>query len=214
MKKFNSFAYALTFLIVLCGSRVALAEEKCQGGNEGNHERSPFGRRNSLFDQDFGLAFSPGDFLTSVMSPFGFHEYYRPWRHLASFNRDVGSTIKTDKDKFTINLDVQHFSPEDITVKTVDGYVVVEGKHEEKEDEHGFVSRQFVRRYSLPEGVAAEQVSSQLSSDGVLTVTAPRQELEPQRERLVPITPTGPVRKEAKDQTDQETCDKDSCSKQ
>ncbi|KAI8425626.1 hypothetical protein MSG28_011443 [Choristoneura fumiferana] len=209
MKRFSEFAYTLTFLIIFFGAgsrKLAFAEEKCKE----NRERSLFGRRNSLFDQDFGLAFSPGDFLTSVMSPFGFHEYYRPWRHLASFNRDVGSTIKTDKDKFTINLDVQHFSPEDITVKTVDGYVVVEGKHEEKEDEHGFVSRQFVRRYSLPEGVAAEQVSSQLSSDGVLTVTAPRQELEPQRERLVPITPTGPVRKEAKEGS----CEKESCSKQ
>lgn len=211
MKKCN-VAYALLFLIVLFESRVASAEEKCQGGGEGNHERSPFARRNSLFDQDFGLAFSPGDFLT-MMPSFGLHDYYRPWRHLASFNRDVGSTIKSDKDKFTINLDVQHFRPEDITVKTVDGYVVVEGKHEEKEDEHGFVSRQFVRRYSLPEGVEPEKVLSQLSSDGVLTITAPRQELATRGERLVPITQTGPVRKEAKE-AKEGSCEKESCSKQ
>jgi len=71
-------------------------------------------------------------------------------------------------------LDVQQFSPDEITVKTIDNQVIIEAKHEEKQDEHGYISRQFVRRYVLPSSHDLANVTSTLSSDGVLTITAPR----------------------------------------
>lgn len=52
--------------------------------------------------------------------------------------------------------------------------VVVEGKHEERADDHGYISRHFVRRYVLPEQYNLEQINSSLSSDGVLTISAPK----------------------------------------
>lgn len=58
--------------------------------------------------------------------------------------------MNIDSEKFEVILDVQQFSPNEITVKVTDKYIVVEGKHEEKQDEHGFVARQFSRRYLLP----------------------------------------------------------------
>ena len=73
-----------------------------------------------------------------------------------------------------MNLDVQQFKPEEMTVKMVDDFVVVEGKHEERQDEHGYISRQFQRRYKLPSDIDPASVVSQLSSDGVLTITAPK----------------------------------------
>jgi len=88
-------------------------------------------------------------------------------------------------------LDVQQFKPDEITVKTVNNFVVVEGKHEERQDEHGFISRQFQRRYKLPDDTDADTVVSQLSSDGVLTIHAPKMALPPPSgERIVPITHT------------------------
>jgi crystallin alpha B len=49
----------------------------------------------------------------------------------------------------------------------------VEGKHEEKaEDGSRMVARQFVRKYTLPQGAKPEDVTSNLSSDGVLVITA------------------------------------------
>lgn len=154
-----------------------------------------------IMDQHFGLGLSPSDLLSISNGPLNSRDYYRPWRHLAAAARDLGSSIKTDKDKFQVNLDVQHFSPEEISVKTADGYIVVEAKHEEKKDQHGYISRQFTRRYSLPDGCIPEMVESRLSSDGVLTVVAPRKMAAAvQGERTVPIAQTGPVRKEIKDQ--------------
>lgn len=38
-----------------------------------------------------------------------------------------------DRDRFVVNLDVKHFSPEELTVKVNDDYVEICGKHEERE---------------------------------------------------------------------------------
>ena len=91
-----------------------------------------------------------------------------------------------------MNLDVQQFKPDELIVKMMDDFVVVEGKHEERQDEHGFISRQFQRRYKLPSDIDPATVVSQLSSDGVLTITAPKKALPPAtpNERVVPITQT------------------------
>ncbi|XP_045772580.1 protein lethal(2)essential for life-like [Maniola jurtina] len=163
----------------------------------------PLVRPRRLVDQHFGLALTPDDLLTAVAAaPLVSRDYYRPWRHLAAAARDLGC-IKADKDKLQISLDVQHFAPEEISVKTADGFIIVEGKHEEKQDQHGYISRQFVRRYALPEGTLPETVESKLSSDGVLTITAPIKVPEAIKgERKVPIAQTGPVRKEIKDQSE------------
>ncbi|XP_071439971.1 protein lethal(2)essential for life-like [Hetaerina americana] len=117
--------------------------------------------------------------------------YYRPWRHAAS-PRGTKSSVSLDKDGFHVMMDVQQFSPEEITVKHVGNEVVVEGKHEEMPDEHGYISRHFVRRYILPKTVNADALTSNLSSDGVLTVAAPR--VQPQDSgnlRQIPISHTG-----------------------
>ncbi|MEQ2184556.1 hypothetical protein GOODEAATRI_009202 [Goodea atripinnis] len=42
------------------------------------------------------------------------------------------------------------------------------------EIDHGFVSREFLRKYRLPSGVIGADITSNLSSDGILTITAPR----------------------------------------
>lgn len=158
-------------------------------------------RPRRLYDQLFGLDLSPDDFLTDIVdrTMIPARKYLRPWRNLSLAARDVGSTIKSDKDKFQVNLDVQHFDPEEISVKTSDGYVVIEGKHEERKDDHGYISRQFKRRYALPEGCNPDTVESRLSSDGVLTITAPKVS-EKSDERAVPITHTGPVRRKPHDE--------------
>lgn len=73
-----------------------------------------------------------------------------------------------------MNLDVQQFKPEEIDVKIVDDYLVVEAKHEERADKHGFISRQFTRRYKLSENLDLDAIKSTISSDGILLITAPK----------------------------------------
>lgn len=71
-------------------------------------------------------------------------------------------------------LDVQQFAPNEISVKTQNNVIIVEAKHEEKQDEHGFIFRHFVRKYILPEDTEVMDITSSLSSDGVLTISAPK----------------------------------------
>nr|QDZ38466.1 small heat shock protein 22.2 [Lasioderma serricorne] len=156
-------------------------------------------RPSRLFNQQFGLHLDPEDFLTpTVLSPVPQITrcpflYYRPWTSAAA-TKDAGSTVKFDKDKFEVDLDVAQFKPEEVTVKlTGDREITVEGKHEEKEDEHGYISRRFTRRYILPKGVDVEKVASSLSSDGVLKITAPRVDEKKaiESERKVEVKQTG-----------------------
>ncbi|KAG7498564.1 hypothetical protein JOB18_013376 [Solea senegalensis] len=57
------------------------------------------------------------------------------------------SEIRTGQDSWKINLDVNHFSPEEITITTKEGYLQISGNHEERQDQHGMVSRCFSRKY-------------------------------------------------------------------
>ncbi|XP_058796929.1 protein lethal(2)essential for life-like [Phymastichus coffea] len=162
-------------------------------------------RPHRLVDQNFGHGLThdqliPSHFLESYAHP-SLHPlcrrnpmtYYRPWGELMRQMEGGGtSTVKADKDKFQVVLDVQQFKPEEINVKVVDKYVIVEGKHEEKQDEHGSISRHFVRKYLIPEQCNLDQVTSSLSSDGVLSITAPRKEQsKTTNEKVVKIEHTG-----------------------
>lgn len=97
------------------------------------------------------------------------------------------------KDGLQVRLDVKHFHASEITVKTIDNFIVVDAQHEEKEDEHGYVFRHFERRYPLPIGFKSENVISSISSDGILTVTAPKTS-DGSQVRHLKIERTGPIR--------------------
>lgn len=128
------------------------------------------------------------------------HQILRPLEQLSNHIsqmaiKDLGTV--DDDEKFQVSVDVKHFSPEEISVRVVEGHVIVEGKHQEKQDDHGYVSRQFVRRHALPQGCLPDTVQSQLSSDGVLTISAPKVLPMPSiGERIIPITHTGPINKQ------------------
>lgn len=99
----------------------------------------PF-RSSRLLDQEFGTGLRRDDLLSSMWSgqPSLLRSgYIRPWRQNNLKRESSGSTLNVDSDKFQVILDVQQFTPNEITVKTTDKFVVVEGKHEEKADEHG-----------------------------------------------------------------------------
>ena len=106
-----------------------------------------------------------------------------------SVQRRGASEVANDPNKFQVKMDCSHFKPEEIEVKTLDNNIVIHGKHEEKMDKHGWISREFTRRYTIPNECEANNVKSSLDSNGVLTIEAPKRQLEPLKdnERVVPI---------------------------
>ncbi|KAM8741120.1 alpha-crystallin B chain-like [Acanthopagrus schlegelii] len=95
------------------------------------------------------------------------------------------SEMRAEKDRYVIYLDVKHFSPDELSVSVSDEFITIHAKHEERQDDHGYVSREFLRKYRLPAGVTGPDVTSCLSADGVLTITAPRASAG--TERSIPI---------------------------
>nr|P02500.1 RecName: Full=Alpha-crystallin A chain [Trichechus inunguis] len=114
---------------------------------------------NRLFDQFFGEGLFEYDLL--------------PFQSLFRTVLDSGiSEVRSDRDQFLILLD--HFSPEDLTVKVLDDFVEIHGKHNERQDDHGYISREFHRRYRLPSNVDKSALSCSLSADGMLTFCGPK----------------------------------------
>merc|ERR1712209_264476 len=86
--------------------------------------------------------------------------------------------VKEDETKMEVSLDTSQYRPDELKVMVNDGVLTVEGKHEEKaEDGSKMVSRMFSRKYTLPPSAKSEEVVSNLSSDGVLVITAPKKNL-------------------------------------
>lgn len=154
----------------------------------------------SVFD-DFGYGFHPYDLAEMLRMPKEFRQMEQRAREMQ--RRMMGNTADmapvTGKDGFQVCLDVQQFNPNEITVKAQDNSVIVEGKHEERQDEHGHISRHFIRRYTLPKGYDANSISSELSSDGVLTIKAPPPQAIVNNERVISIQHTGPARLNVKE---------------
>nr|XP_027808777.1 heat shock protein beta-1 [Marmota flaviventris] len=158
-----------------------------------------------LFDQAFGLPRLPEEW-TQWFSSSAWPGYVRPLpaaegpgavaaaapaysRALSrQLSRGVSEILHT-ADRWRVSLDVNHFAPEELTVKTKDGVVEITGKHEERQDEHGYISRCFTRKYTLPPGVDPTLVSSSLSPEGTLTVEAPMPKPATQSAEItIPVT--------------------------
>ncbi|RWS10191.1 hypothetical protein B4U79_14046 [Dinothrombium tinctorium] len=138
----------------------------------------------------------PFDFTRDLLNPLDFSDfddYLWPLfivpHSMRRLQNNVRKGVKRNADGFKLQVDCTHFKPEELSVKTVDGELIVHGKHEERPDEHGYVKREFTRRYTIPEGVETEHMNSSLDSEGTLTITAPRKKLKTEsNERVIPIT--------------------------
>jgi len=86
--------------------------------------------------------------------------------------------VSYDQEKFTVEFSVPDYTPEELSIKTEGDILIVVAKQESKTKAgKSVVSKQFEQRFTLPSGVNPEKISSKLSKEGVLTVTAPRESL-------------------------------------
>merc|ERR1712179_22924 len=108
------------------------------------------------------------------------HAYPTVHNRAMSQSSDMSPKAKVsyDADKFQVEFNVEDYTPEELSIKTEGDVLIVLAKHETKAASgQSFVSKQFEQRFSLPSGVKIEKIASSLSKDGVLTVSAPRENL-------------------------------------
>ncbi|XP_032643901.1 heat shock protein beta-2 [Chelonoidis abingdonii] len=128
-----------------------------------------FANPSKIYDQNFGEGVSPAE----ILAPTLYHGYYIRPRINKQLDRGI-SEINLNEHKFQVFLDVCHFLPDEISVRTVDNLLEVTAQHSQKADRHGFISREFTRTYILPLDVDPLRVKATLSHDGILSVEAPR----------------------------------------
>jgi len=143
------------------------------------HTMTPFGGGG----REFGGMMMPMD---RAMRDLG-----RATRRLKKEVGDLQSNVVCDKDKFQARVDCHNFLPEEVTVRHREHDVIIEGRHEERPDEHGHITRSFTRRYRLPEDCNVDNVRCDLSTDGILTINVPRQQALAAGEKLLAIKQTG-----------------------
>jgi crystallin, alpha B len=161
----------------------------------------------------FGLGIHPEELLglhnrmmlpaSQSLLPTGYNRNWAmlPRREQQILDENARTKMTTAKDgSFQVCVDVHHFKPNEIHVSTKERNIVIEGKHEERTDDHGVIERKFVRKYTLPEGYDVEHLDSSLSSDGILTVKAPPPPaVKGGQGRILPIHHTGPAHLTVKD---------------
>ena len=132
------------------------------------------------------------------LEQFGFDSSLQP---SSTFGLGVGpdlSVIQNDPENFQLSLDVHNFEPHELSIKHVNDSIVIHGKlavilsctcnfnciqhitnhlfligkHEERNDPHGFLSREFTRRFTLPQSLDARKVCCHLGNNQ-LTILGP-----------------------------------------
>jgi len=113
-----------------------------------------------------------------------------PWTHGVTKDDEDDATItgfnKTDKN-YVYRLKVPQFSPDELEVKTVDDYLVMQGSHKDKDEGVGVgsIARSFKRQYFLPFDAMKDDLVCEIDKKGMLSVTMPRTPLEKKGEEKV-----------------------------
>lgn len=160
-----------------------------------DEKNDPFFRR----WHNFGQGIDPNE-VEAFSCPRSFYNQHHTghrWQQSLDHLHDNVSRSSIGKDGYQASFDVHQFAPNEITVETADddNIVIIKAHHDERLDDHGFISRQFTRRFSIPDGFKIGDVVPQLSSDGVLTIKAPpatKQLVD--KGRILPIQHTGLAR--------------------
>merc|ERR1712215_232753 len=130
-------------------------------------------KNSSLVKADESSIFSPWLMPRNWMMPRLFDENFNSLLDKKDSNL---ISMKNDDRKMEISLNTTGYKPSELKVNVADGELTIEGKHEEKSEAgHTMVSKQFSRRYTLPAEAKLTEVESNLSQDGVMVITVPKE---------------------------------------
>ncbi|XP_063310243.1 heat shock protein beta-8 [Pelobates fuscus] len=161
----------------------------CQFPVTRTRTRDPF--RDPFLDDDFGISPFPDD-LTMDWPEWAKRRIPEPWPstmrqgsvrtsnipppvYSARYtgHPEPRNSVAPTSQPWKVCVNVQTFKPEEITVKTKDGFVEVSGNHEEQQKEGGIVSKNFTKKIQLPSEVDPVTVFASLSPEGLLIIEAP-----------------------------------------
>ncbi|MFH4979241.1 hypothetical protein AB6A40_005950 [Gnathostoma spinigerum] len=84
------------------------------------------------------------------------------------------NTVTDEKDKFSIEFSVSGFRLEDIKIFVEGNELMIKGDHLEYTATEGRNERHFSKKFTLPNGVDTQRITSELDERGILRVTVPK----------------------------------------
>lgn len=154
------------------------------------HRRDPWDSvRNDFFVKPFESQFRDMAkvFDNFTLRPWYNEDYVRSREVAEAFAKSEVAEVKYDSKKLEIKLDVSMYSPEELNVTIAEDRLIIKGKHEQKEDNHGFITREFTREFVIPENIDADGITSTLSEEGMLVIQGRAKGVEEAKERVVTI---------------------------
>jgi HSP20 family molecular chaperone IbpA len=100
--------------------------------------------------------------------------YLVPFWHRFTDKKPSMGIQSEDPTLFKILVNVKDFTPDELFVESSEYMVRIKGKHEDKRDLYGSLSRSFSRIYDLPKNVQAEDITCVLQAGEILEISAPR----------------------------------------
>uniref|UniRef100_A0A0K0DZL3 SHSP domain-containing protein n=1 Tax=Strongyloides stercoralis TaxID=6248 RepID=A0A0K0DZL3_STRER len=84
--------------------------------------------------------------------------------------RKTDQALKNNNNDVFLKVDVSKFDISEIKVKIYKDLLIIEGKHDEKDDGFGTIQRHFIRKLQIPKGINKEAIEGVFSSNGILTI--------------------------------------------
>lgn len=122
----------------------------------------------NLFDNFFGDMFSPSRVMRSAGT--------------------MSTDIRELEDSYQIDMELPGFTKEDVKAELKDGYMTIEASHsenkEDKTNDGRYIRRErysgsYTRSFYVGESITENDIRAKFT-DGVLTVTVPKQENKPE----------------------------------
>jgi len=88
--------------------------------------------------------------------------------------RTKPSKIINEGRRYVVMIDMANFKPEDIQVIMEVGLLTIKAEQETKLDNKTSITKVFTRKFTIPEDVRQEMIATELSSSGMLKITALR----------------------------------------
>lgn len=103
--------------------------------------------------------------------PASYHITFQPpvHRYRGEYNysrEEMEQKSRISSDEFKVFVDVKDYKADEITVKTINEMVIVEGKQEKRGP--NTIPRHFIRHFQLPPMFDSEDVQNFLSDDGTI----------------------------------------------
>ncbi|KAE9419754.1 hypothetical protein Angca_004131 [Angiostrongylus cantonensis] len=117
-------------------------------------------------------------------------QYSQRWKDaddsMLKMANEAHQVVDDDK-KFAVSIDASQFKPEELKVNLDGRVLTVEGRQECKNDT-SYMTRSFVRSWTLPNYVDTDALQAELNDQGKLTIEAPKSGSTVSK-RSIPIGP-------------------------